>query len=75
MRTRTSDRYRLSANQFSLPGAINEGPGIGFGEQRVRSMLLSTNLDYIHNLDTDVVLVIHPFKPSERVSRAVLRFL
>lgn len=70
----TSISYKLNANTFDLPNAIYDAPGLSIGSHTVQSILLSTNLSYIANLDIDAVLIVHPFDPTEAVNEAIHRF-
>ncbi|MGM0545492.1 MAG: hydrolase [Bacteroidota bacterium] len=70
----TSTSYKLNANTFDLPNAIYDAPGLTIGSHDVQSILLSTNLSYIANLDIDAVLIVHPFDPTQEVNEAIHRF-
>ncbi len=70
----TSNLYKLSANTFDLPDAIYDAPGLSIGSRTVQSILLSTNLSYIANLNIDAVLIVHPFDPTEAVNEAIHQF-
>jgi len=69
-----SEPYLLSADKFKLPDAIDQCPGLQFKNHKVQSVLLSTDLGYLHKLNTDCTLVIHPFEPSLKINRTVLEF-
>lgn len=70
----TNNEFLLSASNFSIPKAINDSPGLTFGGKKVRSILLSTDLAYLQNLDTDALMVLHPFEPSEELNHIILGF-
>lgn len=68
------DPYKLTANKFKIPEPIADSPGISVGSHRIKSVLLSTDLSYIANLNIDSVLVMHPFEPTEKLNTAIQEF-
>lgn len=66
--------YKLTASKFEIPEAITESPGIPVGTDRIKSVLLSTDLSYIANLNIDSVLVIHPFETTEKLNTTIQEF-
>jgi hypothetical protein len=70
----TNSPFLLSADKFELPQAIKESPGIAIGKQIVHSVLLSTDLSYIQNMDFDAIMAIHPFAPSGQLNSIIIDF-
>ncbi len=66
--------YLLSAKKFEIPESINRCPGIRFEEQMIRSVLLSTDLSYIQNLNSDAIMVVNPFEKSNELNRVIIEF-
>lgn len=66
--------FLLNAQKFEIPESIAESPGIIFGEKRIRSILLSTDLSYIQNLDTDAVMIVNPFDKSNDLDKVIIEF-
>lgn len=73
MKFREND-FLLSANKFRLPKAIHESKGLEIQGQLIKSVLLSTDLSYIQNLDTDAVMTVNPFKKSTKLDRVIIEF-
>jgi putative N-acetylmannosamine-6-phosphate epimerase len=42
--------------------------------QLIKSVLLSTDLSYIQNLDTDAIMTVNPFKKSTDLDRVIIEF-
>lgn len=66
--------FKLTASKIDIPEAIDESPGISVGPHLIKSVLLSTDLSYIANMDIDSVLVIHPFDSNEKLNTAIQKF-
>lgn len=66
--------YLLSANKYTLPTAIHESKGLKINGQLIKSVLLSTDLSYIQNLDTDAIMTVNPFRKSTDLDRVIIEF-
>lgn len=66
--------FLLTANKFEIPASIQNCSGIQFGNKRVKSILLSTDLAHIQNIATDAVMTINPFVKSNRLDRFIIEF-
>lgn len=71
---KNGQQFKLSASKFDIPEAIHESSGILIGNHKIQSVLLSTDLSFIANLNIDSVLVIHPFDPTERLNSTIREF-
>lgn len=66
--------FLLSAQQFDIPEVIQESSGIRFGDQLIKSVLLSTDLTFIQNLNADSVMIVNPFEKSNKLDRVIIEF-
>lgn len=64
----------LSANKFPIPESIYSAPGISLNGTVIKSILLSTDLTYIQNLDMDAVMILNPFEKSNELDEVVIQF-
>ena len=67
--------FLLSANKFHIPEAIAESSGIQIGDTLVHSVLLSTDLAYIQNLDADSIMTVNPFSKSTELDQVIVDFV
>lgn len=68
------DNFLLTASKFNIPSAIQESAGIRIGEKLIKSVLLSTDLSYIQNLNADAVMIVNPFDKSNILDQAIIEF-
>ncbi|HET8865363.1 MAG TPA: hypothetical protein VFM80_06655 [Gracilimonas sp.] len=66
--------FLLSANKFDIPKSIEKSPGILLGEERIKSVLLSTDLSFIQNLSADAIMMVNPFDKSNEMDRVIIEF-
>lgn len=66
--------FLLSANKFHIPDVIAESPGIQVGNHLVHSILLSTDLAYIQNLEADSIMTVNPFNKSNELDKVIVDF-
>ncbi|MEX0845232.1 MAG: hypothetical protein WD022_08110 [Balneolaceae bacterium] len=66
--------YLLNAQKFEIPANIEKAPGIKLGDKLIKSVLLSTDLSYIQNLNSDAVMIINPFDKSNKLDKVVIEF-
>ncbi len=66
--------FLLSAKKFDLPGIIDHSPGIIFGDHLIKSILLSTDLSFIQNLNADSIMIVNPFDKSNELDKVVIEF-
>lgn len=65
--------YLLTGNKYVIPEVINEEcRGIQLGNHHIRSILLTTDLSYILNLNADAIMVVNPFNKSDVVNRVII---
>ncbi|MDR9418097.1 hydrolase [Gracilimonas sp.] len=64
----------LSANKFTIPESIHSAPGISLKGKLIKSVLLSTDLTYIQNLDMDAVMILNPFEKSNELDEVIIQF-
>lgn len=69
-----NNEFLMCADNFTIPDAIKKSPGVSVGDLTVHSILLSTDLSYIQNMNTDAVMAIHPFEASKELNRNILKF-
>lgn len=66
--------YLLNAQKFEIPTNIEKASGIKLGDKLIKSVLLSTDLSYIQNLNSDAVMIINPFDKSNKLDKVVIEF-
>ncbi|MEX0719833.1 MAG: hypothetical protein WD059_04135 [Balneolaceae bacterium] len=69
-----SQDFLLTANKFEIPQSINECEGITFKQKNIKSILLSTDLSYIQNLNADAVMIVNPFEKSNVLDKVIIEF-
>lgn len=69
-----NQNFLLTANKYEIPKLIRESTGILIGKKRVKSILLSTDLAHIQNIESDAVMTINPFEKSNRLDRVIINF-
>jgi 2-keto-3-deoxy-6-phosphogluconate aldolase len=67
--------FLLSANKYHIPDVIAESPGIKIEKSLVRSVLLSTDLAYIQNMDADSIMTVNPFEKSMELNKVLVDFV
>lgn len=66
--------YLLSASKFAIPEAIQQSSGLEINGKLIKSILLSTDLSFIQNLDTDAVMTVNPFEKSNKLDEVIIEF-
>lgn len=64
--------FLLTGNKFEIPKSISECEGIWLNGQLIRSVLLSTDLSYILNLNADAIMVVNPFEKSSHLNKIII---
>ena len=54
----------LRSHQLSVPTSVYECSGIGIFGRRIKSLVFSTDVAIIKNINTDAVLAVYPFTPQ-----------
>lgn len=53
---------------------INSCKGLILNNQKIKSILFSTDIALIENNDADAILAVYPFAPSERIIKTLIEF-
>lgn len=53
---------------------INSCKGLILNNQKIKSILFSTDIALIDNNDADAILAVYPFTPSERIIKTLIQF-
>ncbi|WP_291115018.1 hypothetical protein [Flavobacterium sp. UBA6135] len=48
--------------------------GLFFQNKKVKTLLFSTDMAIIENIEADAVLAVYPFSPSERIMKSIISF-
>ena len=62
----------LRSHQLSVPTSVYECSGIGIFGRRIKSLVFSTDVAIIKNINTDAVLAVYPFTPQSSISKALI---
>lgn len=62
----------LRAEALRLPQVIRKSTGIFVFGKRIKSLVFSTDLAIIKNVDADAVFAVHPFTPQPTITNAIL---
>ena len=62
----------LRSHQLSVPTSVYECSGIGIFGRRIKSLVFSTDVAIIKNINTDAVLAVYPFTPQSSISEALI---
>lgn len=62
----------LRKQALKIPPAIRHCSGIIIFGKRIKSLVFSTDLAIINNIDADAVLAVHPFTPQPKIIQGIL---
>lgn len=62
----------LRAEALRIPPVIRKCTGIFVFGKRIKSLVFSTDLAIIKNVDADAVFAVHPFTPQPTITNAIL---
>ena len=57
---------------IEVPEVIHEATGIRFFGRRIRSLVFSTDVAIIKNINADAVIAVYPFTPQPAITHAVM---
>ena len=62
----------LRSHKLDVPAAIYRCSGISIFGRRIKSLVFSTDVAIIKNINTDAVIAVYPFTPQPTISRAII---
>ncbi len=62
----------LRSHKLSVPAATYECSGIIVFGRRIKSLVFSTDVAIIKNINTDAVIAVYPFTPQPTISQAII---
>lgn len=62
----------LRSHLLNIPSCIYECSGICIFGRRIKSLVFSTDVAIIKNINTDAVLAVYPFTPQSSISKAII---
>ncbi|MCQ2330152.1 MAG: hypothetical protein MJZ93_06330 [Paludibacteraceae bacterium] len=62
----------LRSHFLSVPSVIYECSGIVVFGRRIKSLVFSTDVAIIKNINTDAVIAVYPFTPQPKISGAII---
>lgn len=62
----------LRSHTLSVPNAIYQSLGIVIFGKRIKSLVFSTDVAIINNINADAVLAVYPFTPQPVISQAII---
>lgn len=62
----------LRSHSLNVPEAIYSASGIVVFGRRIKSLVFSTDVAIIKNINTDAVLAVYPFTPQAAISKAII---
>lgn len=63
---------RLRAAALRVPAVIRQCTGIFVFGKRIKSLVFTTDMAIIRNVDADAVFAVHPFTPQPTISNAIV---
>lgn len=63
---------KLRAEALRVPSVIRQCTGIFVFGKRIKSLVFTTDLAIIKNVDADAVFAVHPFTPQPTITNAIL---
>lgn len=63
---------QLRSRMIQVPQCINEASGIRIFGRRIKSLVFSTDVAIIKNINADAVVAVYPFTPQPIITHAVL---
>lgn len=62
----------LRSHKLDVPKVIYECSGINIFGRRIKSLVFSTDVAIIKNINTDAVIAVYPFTPQPVISQAII---
>lgn len=62
----------LRSHKLDVPEVIYECSGINIFGRRIKSLVFSTDVAIIKNINTDAVIAVYPFTPQPVISQAII---
>ena len=62
----------LRSHLLSVPESIYECSGILIFGRRIKSLVFSTDVAIIKNINTDAVIAVYPFTPQPKIAQAII---
>lgn len=62
----------LKRNMINVPEVINEASGIRVNGKLIRSLVFSTDVAIIKNINADAVMAVYPFTPQPIITQAIM---
>ena len=62
----------LRSHLLNIPRVIHECSGICIFGRRIKSLVFSTDVAIIKNINTDAVLAVYPFTPQPSIAQAII---
>lgn len=62
----------LRSHKLDVPQVIYECSGINIFGRRIKSLVFSTDVAIIKNINTDAVIAVYPFTPQPSISQAII---
>ena len=63
----------LRNHALSVPSSIYTCSGICVFGRRIKSLVFSTDVAIIKNINTDAVIAVYPFTPQQAISDAIIK--
>jgi len=66
---------RSKAKKITTPQIIaDKCNGVSLGDTTIKSLLFSTDMALVENIDADAVLAVYPFTPSQKIMKTLIDF-
>lgn len=62
----------LRAHRITIPHCVSECSGIRIFGRRIKSLVFTTDIAILRNVNADAVIAVYPFTPQPAITRAIL---
>lgn len=62
----------LRSHMITIPHCISECSGIRFFGRRIKSLVFTTDVAILRNVNADAVIAVYPFTPQPPITRAIM---
>lgn len=62
----------LRSHQLDVPRCISESSGIRIFGRRIKSLVFSTDVAIIKNINADAIIAVYPFTPQPSIAQAII---
>ena len=62
----------LRSHMITIPGCISQCSGIKVFGRRIKSLVFTTDVAILRNINADAVIAVYPFTPQPPITRAIL---